>query len=256
MSKTDTSFIVVASGKQYINLSKDLIESIKKHVIGRYEIIVFTDSPEMFSEHKNFKELITVKIEHLDWPEATLLRYQLISKNKSIFSGSQCVYIDADALLVADVNPRNLLNHGDKMFFVVHPGYFSRGFFRMLYYRIFASPWEYRKIFSCYIKFRDRRHYVYGAFWGGLKYDFFNMCEILDFNTNLDLRKGLYPRSYDESYLNWYFNKIEKRTLLTPEYAYVRKFQWIEENIKNAYILFEDKSKEIVEYKNENDKRT
>lgn len=256
MNKPDVTFIVIASGDKYIDLSHKLLDSIAIYVKGSFEVLVFTDQPESYDKYDDLLDIKRIKIGHLEWPEATLLRYQLIAESQHLISGAMSIYIDADALFTGNFESKEILTGKSNLFFVQHPGFYRRGFLRRIYYLIFASPWENRSVYECSVILTKRKRYVFGALWGGKTGELLSMVLELAEKTNIDLLKSLYPKSYDESYLNWYFATRGKFTLLSPTYAYVQKFPWITKSIHSPIVTFDEKSEDIVEYKNSKDKRT
>jgi hypothetical protein len=239
----ETSYVLIATGRDYHQLAKKLIKSLILINMKNTQVILFTDNPAFFLDQAPGIDIIS--IENLKWPEATYLRYEIIFKNFSEITGRVIVYLDVDSII--NRNPKFDLEFlkSANLFFVRHPGYFKRDPIRWVIHRTLTSPWETGRKFTCYVPLWKRRVYVFGAIWGGRRNDVRDLCEKLMEMTNIDVSQRNFPRSYDESYLNYFVGHIKNHLILDPEYAFVPEFEWINRRYADPYIIFEAKKPEI-----------
>jgi hypothetical protein len=250
------TFGIVSFGHSYHVYAKELIESILKNISTTVHFVVFCESIDVFRklELDPRINLDIVKVPTLKWPEATIDRYRLISQHQHLFQTKYCFYIDSDAIMVAEFDVHQLFEKASGLAFVEHPGFYKRNIVFILYKRFVNPAWETSFRSRARVSPWKRREYVCGGFWGGMRTEFLKMCSDLQVRTEDDLRAQRYPRSYDESYLNWYFSETKSAILLTPKYGYVEKFPWVSKNIEEPVISFLEKSAEIVLEKKSNDK--
>ena len=249
------SIAIVAFGDDYIKLSLALIKSVAEFLcLGSHlQIIVFTDKPQEFVSPNSRITLTKVGIEKLEWPYASLQRFMLIDKYSSEFQGEFIIYLDADLLIVSEIDEEDAL-FNQKAFFVEHPGYHNRDFARNFKRRYIKSSWETNRESSAFVRPSRRRHYVYGAIFGGPSNVVIQMCKQLSYRIETDNAKGLFARSYDESHLNAWFSEQVKFSLLSPEYAFVSEYPWLDHIILTKIVAV-SKVAEIVERKNDSETR-
>ena len=203
-----------------------MVLSFKTNYEGDHEVTfhVFSDQTEKISELKNVlknTDIVHHKIPAYGWPDATLLRYEVISEAYKILNEDILVHIDAD--MIFEGNPVDLFRAviNEKMLFVQHPGfyrphgriekvkyYFSfRSLIRDLYLIISnggIGAWEKRKASSAYIPRKFRRQYFCGAVWAGKNRVVKEFCLEASRRTKKDLSNNLVARWHDESHLNRY----------------------------------------------------
>ena len=242
------TFVVIAIGQKYVEMAMQLCSSINYFFVDSFELIVFTDDTERFLSLELKSVIKLVKTESFKWPEATLLRFHLISKNKELITGKYILYIDADTILKRKLNSSNLFSPELEMSFVQHPGSYQRGPLRFLYKRLVKPFWETNKISMSYVPWFRRRHYVYGGIWGGKRDEVVRMCFQLKKLIDTDLAIGFYPISYDESYLNNWVSTNKKWKLLSPRFAYAEEFPWLK-SISDPFIVVVNKPSAIVNEK-------
>ena len=110
------AIVFIGTGR-YINFLQKYYENIEKNFLPNSEktILVFTDG-ELNETPDNVR---VYHQEHLDWPYITLKRFGTINKARSaIENNDYLVFIDADALVVADVTEEEFFT--DKPYFGVH----------------------------------------------------------------------------------------------------------------------------------------
>jgi hypothetical protein len=254
--KTTITFVVLSFGKEYREFAIRLIRSIQRFVYLPCQIVVFTDNVRTFSElvqTENVK-IDLIKCEKLVWPEATLDRYRLISTNSSKLLGEYCFYIDADSIIADSFKLIEDFQFQPFFAMVEHPGYYERGLAFYLYKRFLRPSWETSRHSMARVKWRKRHKYVCGGFWGGSRDRFLEVATLLYRNTNKDLAKSFYPRSYDESYLNQYFSTSTDVLMLNPKYGFSPKFNSKSSTIGKPVVIFLEKNVELVEWKIANDK--
>jgi hypothetical protein len=244
------TFIVIATGKTYLEMALVLIRTIRKEFPADCEIVLFTDQVNERIDQREVNSWVIV--ESLKWPEASALRFEIMNNNKKEFSGDVLIYLDADTIVRTNFDLNQILPNQQGMFFVEHPGYFKRGFIRYIYKRLLNSSWETDRQSWSRVPISKRRKYIYGAIFGGEKESFLKMIKILASETKKDIERGFYPRSYDESYLNSWYARYGGN-LLSPKYAWTPKFPWLSE-IRDPVFEIYEKNEEIEDLKKRLDK--
>ena len=231
----------VATGA-YLEFWKQQASSADRHLFPgqALELVVFTDQPA--AAHSNGLTLtrarvIPVEVPPLRWPEATLLRYELIAGYTDSLSSEVSMHLDADMLVVRDVGYElNAEGWHSGIALVRHPGYYrgegswiasalrspgslasdARGFLRG---ESGIGQWERREESMAYVPPALRTTYVCGATWFGRTPEFASMCRELASRTTVDRERGLIARWHDESHLNW-FAAHHDVTVLDPSYCH------------------------------------
>lgn len=244
-------FLMIATNK-YTKLWQQTVEDLMKHESSfakRIHIHLFTDQVDEMNQWWRSKEfsavLITHPIPNLIWPDATLLRYKLISEVSSEFSEDVLIYLDSDmrinAPFLSTLTPMEWRN---RIALVSHPGYFRRnGLGRVVDYLKFPiqiptdfrnfikfqphpGAWETRKNSKAYVPLLERKTYVHGAIWMGQRHELLKMVGVLAENTDSDLNSGLIAKWHDESHLNWYASSKDV-TILDPTYSGYAEYPWL-----------------------------
>ena len=231
--------IVFIGTNKYLDFLPKYYENIEKYFLPNTEkiILAFTDG-ELDETPDNLR---VYKQEHLDWPYITLKRFSIINKARQTIEGcSHLVFIDADALVVADVTEEEFFT--DKPYFGVHHPCHALGM---------PPHTEYPGAFETDTNSRahvtpedDTSMYWQGCLWGGKVPEVLDMIDELDDRVEEDLSNEVIAKWHDESQLNRFYieNKDEVHTL-GPEYAYPEVF--------DQYCNFEPK---IVHLAKENSK--
>ncbi len=244
--------ILMIATNKYTKLWQQTVEDLMKHELSfaqQIHIHLFTDQAEEMIRWWRAKGFVAVLITHpipnLIWPDATLLRYKLISEVSSEFTEDVLVYLDSDMQInspfLSTLKPMDWRNG---IALVSHPGFFRRnGMERVIDYFKFPSliptdfrnfaifqphpgAWETRKISKSYVPLFKRKTYVHGAIWMGRRDELLKMVRVLTENTATDLNSGLIAKWHDESHLNWYASNNEV-TLLDPTYSGYSEYPWL-----------------------------
>ena len=213
------AIVFIGTGR-YINFLPKYYENIEKHFLPNSEktILVFTDG-ELNETPDNVR---VYHQEHLDWPYITLKRFGTINKaRQAIEDNDYLVFIDADALVVADVTEEEFFT--DKPYFGVHHPCHALGM---------PPHTEYPGAFETDTNSRahvtpedDTSMYWQGCLWGGKVPEVLDMIDELDKRVEEDLSNNVIAKWHDESQLNRFYieNKDEVHTL-GPEYAFPEVF--------------------------------
>jgi Glycosyltransferase family 6 len=221
----DVAILTIATN-HYIEYWKELVRSSEKTKNEKINLRfhVFTEQKqEALNFARNSNSSITIhEIPSYRWPEATLLRYQVISTFGIEFTEPILMHLDADMLFMNKIPEAvftQVMNGGIAL--VRHPGFFRpRGIGRFEYY--FASKrrilgdlfstvrigglgsWETNPKSAAYVKFWDRRKYFCGGTWFGRKEDILGMASTLAGRVETDLASSRIAIWHDESHLNWW----------------------------------------------------
>ena len=213
------AIVFIGTGR-YINFLPKYYENIEKHFLPKSEktILVFTDG-ELNETPDNVR---VYHQEHLDWPYITLKRFGTINKaRQAIEDNDYLVFIDADALVVADVTEEEFFT--DKPYFGVHHPCHALG---MPPHTEYPGAFETDKRSRAAITEEDDTSIYYqGCLWGGKVPEVLDMIDELDSRVEEDLSNDVIAQWHDESQLNKFYieNKDEVNTL-GPEYAYPECF--------------------------------
>ena len=234
--------------KSHLELDPITVLNIATNVYFDYwkELILsadaFTSSEEkvsfwLFTDRVDEAHLFAKKIKNLNmrifeipsygWPEATILRYQILYSRISGNRSDIFVYLDADMLL--EKNPwkviRDNLNNTD-ICLVEHPGYWRpHGKKRLEMYlkhpQLFLSDlksnvkygalgqWENRERPSAFGPRAKRETYYCGGIWFGRMNQIKELMSQLSSNVVADQEKGIMAVWHDESHLNsWAVNNL------------------------------------------------
>ena len=242
---------MIATNK-YLVLWKKSAESIARAEVNsdrKVRIHLFTDQPEQariwWLEQNTEIELKTYRIPNYVWPDATLLRYEIISKCAEFLTEDVLIYLDSDMLVdrefLSTLFPMQWRNG---IALVKHPGFYHpRGavglierlknpylYFQDLkffkYLKNGMGAWETNPMSSAYVDRRNRSCYVHGAIWMGMNQEFKIMISLLEETSRGDRLKGIVPIWHDESHLNWY-SATHSVTLLDPRYSWYSEYKFL-----------------------------
>lgn len=244
------TFISIATGKY----TEYLVASIESYRSLRIEtpiqwVILTDDVPGMRSklEDNVLLQFTFIEIPSLGWPDATLLRYELISSVESTIVGPVIVYLDADMRFVT--TPTFLEPNWQasaSLTFTLHPGFYVRNlrsllsltyqsprtFIRFLKVRLSEKgfgTWENRRTSAAFVSKNERKNYVCGGIWFGERDKVLGMCKILSSRTKIDSASGIVARFHDESHLNWFITQISDLDLLPPENCFAEGYANLKE---------------------------
>lgn len=249
--------IVNIATNHYVHYLFQFIDSIPRRQVSTssMRLLIFTDEPQLVNEKLGErKDLLTevVEIESFGWPEATLFRYELISRG-SYLEDEIIAYVDVDSLVLLPQLISKLLLEKEKVSLVRHPGYawpqisaFFRNPMRSLRRVVFLltnrihengfGTWETDPSSLAYVEPQKRSLYFCGGFWWGPKNQILAMCDQLADRINQDYEKGKVARWHDESHLNWFAANNSRLISINPSKVCFspsisvtsRKHGWIE----------------------------
>ena len=232
--RTVTVFIIATN--KYVDYAINLIKSINQFFTGMdsVQIIVLTDSINDLTLpiFRDEFSLQAHQIPSYGWPEATLLRFELMLKFWNFVTGNIVMYLDADTEVVSCIEFNQLMSRCDYSLssgvsLVLHPGYFNRKFVRRLLTRTTVGPWESRKQSTAFVPFLKRNRYVCGGVFWGLRDSFNLLCGELKSQIDLDLKRNVSAKHNDESHLNrWFVSNSTQAS--TPEWAFARGYHNLE----------------------------
>lgn len=244
--------ILSIATNHYLNYWMSMVESFKECLPGNdtHTFYVFTEQTEKVDafqiKHPDLK-INAIKIDRLNFPEASLLRYEIYYKFKDLIVEDVLVHLDAD-MLIRDpkfIQLETVANLGPKAIALVsHPGYWRptgmkrvrlnltnpRLLLRDIHLRIKyggVGSWESNRASSAYVPRNLRNNYVCGGIWAGKNTVFQKLCEELSLLTRIDLEMGKMPIWHDESFLNLWASRNEFR-LLSPSFCYDPRYPQLE----------------------------
>jgi hypothetical protein len=210
--------ILISTGK-YDQFVQPLITSASKYFFpGQlFSVYLFTDKPDMDITNKR-ENMFFYEIPSYEFPWATLLRYEIITRFKEEFHSKYLFYIDVDMLFVDIVREEILC---DGLTAILHPGYWNGG-------------WGSRKTRSESLAYLDPslwHNYCCGGFQGGKREDYLEAASIMAEKIHIDLdtardmgyeqHNGILAEWHDESFWNHYLKYYTGSLLiLPPSYCY------------------------------------
>ena len=225
--KQRTTFIIATNG--YDAFALDLLMGLRADAVraAGHHVVLLTDAVQRLAVTPELEEyedvLDLVEIPSYAWPDATILRFELMAANWDHVRTPFVGYIDAD-MLVRDLDafltgPPGLRE--DELAFVAHPGYYRAHPVKRL---AMAVPptcvFENRRPSRAFVPIRNRlRMYVCGGQWLGGAMPVRRMVEQLALNVRDDRADGLVARHHDESHINRYRHGA-KHVVLDPRWAY------------------------------------
>jgi len=211
----------IGTGK-YLNFLPKYYEKIEKYFLPKLEktFLVFTDG-ELNDTPENIK---VYHQEHLEWPNITLKRFEIIQKAKEeIKKCNWFVFMDADTLVVKEIFEEEFLDESKAFFGVQHPCHFLK----MPPHNQYPGAFETNVLSNSHITENDNLSVYYqGCLWGGKVPEVLEMIDFLKTNVNEDLKNNIVAVWHDESHLNKFFidNQSQVHTL-TPSFAYPELFE-------------------------------
>jgi hypothetical protein len=251
--------IYMVATKKYISLWKLVVDQLndllKNDPYLHVTIMLATDQEELANDiAKQYEriDLVPYAIAPLGWPEATLLRYELLLAFDNFEKFDLCMYLDSDMVIHKLFFREALAKMGEaELGMVIHPGFAicrsGRGIIRgitdpkiikSIVGSLFRQPfrlgtWETNRHSTAYVPRHKRRVYVHGAIWFGKPSGFKRLCEVLATNVRKDLANGIVAIWHDESHLNWFTSK-NRVALLNSEYSWVESYRNI--NHLNPFV--------------------
>lgn len=206
------------------------------------KIVLFTDqmhAAQVFARDQHPEiSFEFIEIPNYQWPEATLLRYEVLSRKLNEIEVEYFIYIDSDMMIMKDLLAElQQINVNNKMYFVAHPGYRLRNSslitstISLLKMRIlrainpkYRGAWESNPESTAYIPIRQRKIYLHGAFWFAQRESFLSFVRTCAKNVAIDSQNGVMASWHDESHLNSFYvihggNILSSRFSWHPRYA-------------------------------------
>lgn len=179
---------VIATGK-YIQFVQPLVDSIEKYFLIGHDITInlFTDAEPIINVNRT--KFVIHKIPSYKFPEATLLRYHVMTGIS--YDCDYIYYFDADMSIVDFIGEEFLAD----ILAVRHPGYYMlKG----------SGAWETREESITYISPENRKRYYCGGVQGGSKVRYLTAMFIMRKWITIDIATGIIPIWHDESVWNKY----------------------------------------------------
>lgn len=237
------TFVSIATGR-YIDYWFTQAKSIKDNYRGSspIKIVLLTDQIALAEKwQKSNLNLRTeiISIPSYGWPEATLLRYKVISEISQDKIEGVAIYLDADMEFVREFTQLEFQpNPNLRMTFVEHPGYWrEKGISAYLRnpnlilrdaFRKFRmgglGAWETRKESLAYCERNQRKLYCCGGIWFGPKTEFLHFVQEMSIKVETDLKYGITAIWHDESHLNKWVSE-NPHNIKNPSYCYASEFK-------------------------------
>lgn len=233
---TDSSIgLVVFAIGTYFPYCLSLIQSIISNATNRdcWSFYVFTDQPEEFKslEIPYADRLTVIRVDYMPFPEASLMRYELLTQHFRHNPPKEEVLVFSDADMLVVDHPERIVQTGDsRPTFVCHPGFWRPPFServkmylstpRTLIIDLYLvlrfggiGTWETHFRSAAHVRRKDRRQYFCGGFWFADRQCFMRVCEQIASSIQRDLRIGIMARWHDESHLNAFATNHLKNVL-------------------------------------------
>ena len=239
-SRSQIGIVSIATGvylEHFLKMASSLLSTQPDPKIFHFYLLTDNKWEAEFLASARGLSITTLEIPSFRFPEASLLRYELISEHLGGFSIQEEILVFCDADMEV-VGPLNLLELVDpkRPTFVFHPGFWRpNGRARIdlylrspltfltdcyLTFRFGAiGTWETDKRSSAYVKRKRRLRYVCGAFWFATKSDFFGVCEELTRSIRTDKVNGRLAVWHDESHVNCFVSSHDVG-ILPPTYCF------------------------------------
>lgn len=229
----------------YIIFYKQFIKSIQQNFLPDCEKHFFICSDQKLEEYKCIrKKLTSYKIDDLEFPYITLLRYKIFNEtiSKDLSSYDYVFFLNSNARCLAKITMEDIDLDKDYTF-TLHDNHLDGG--------INNKPFEQNKLSTaCFSEKWESPEYIGGRFFGAKTEKFKTMCVQLADNTEKDLEHDIIAEWHDESHLNWFFNTFRKDisyNLMSVNY-HVQEQHSDREIFSEQKIIYIDKNKKA--YKN------
>lgn len=236
-----TVAIIFVGTSKYKEFFEGYYEGLNKNFLvnNKKTIFAFTDSPN----DPTFKKpnVVTKKIDHLQWPFITLYRFKfMVSILKELESFDNIFFIDADLWATNPVSEEEL-PLDKSLIGVQHPGFVGKiGTFE-------TDTRSHSNIFDGYY---DLSSYRQGCFWGGKSMEVLKMVKQLDQLVDDDLQKDVVAVWHDESHMNKYFLlNHEKVHTLHPGFAQPQHgYDHVRKNFPTKFVHLHKEQKEFPRF--------
>lgn len=245
----NTIGIFTVATNKYLSYWQEMVRTFDYFAGSKWDctFYVFTDNPEKATEFgqtlKHNSKVNAVKIPNYGWPDATILRFELIESIVKSCTENVLMHLDADMEVHAPFDEQfNSENWKSGIFLVGHPGFYKQylktqtgtkfsvkiieKIKQVLGSKYPIHPlgaWESRRESSAFVDSAARKVYVCGATWGGVNAAFQEMVRRLANQTRSDRDKNVMAEWHDESHLNRWASENSFQ-LLDPSYCYAEPF--------------------------------
>lgn len=232
------SLLIVATNN-YTQFLPDLLASADQYFLKGHQVTynVFTDKPgEVAAMFPNILQdvhsietpnLKIHKVEHHDWPWATLKRFHFFRSNMGRMGyADYFVYVDCDTMFCAPIGDEIL---GERVA-VQHCGYLQE-----------RGTYETRPQSTAYVPDNKGEQYFGGGFWAFSNEEFWEMVFQLTQAIDKDEENGVVAVHNDESHTNRYFVDNPPTVILSPSYHYPMEHPHVYSKWARLGLSFEPK---------------
>jgi histo-blood group ABO system transferase len=202
--------LLIICTNKYLSFLENLIKSADNNFLKNQDVtyFVFTNKDVNVESKRN---IITIPVEHKEWPWMTLGRYKIFSENSDSLSEMDYLfYCDVDMLFVNEIGDEIL---GD-LVGTLHHGYYGVSKSGL------SGTIESNQNSLAYINPESIERYFAGGFNGGKSDRFLTMAKVLSSNIETDFNNGIIAVWHDETHLNKYFVDNKPEIILSPSYCY------------------------------------
>lgn len=214
MKRPLASLVCVVHGPVFARYAAQLAKDVSQHWFGGSELIV----------------LPAVQ----GWPQASSERRRVVLEWRHEIKGEHIFLIDADMRILKPVSAEIL---ADGLTVTTHPGHQPGNDGDL-------APFCRDPASRAYVPLGTAGRYYPGAFHGGPRDAFLDLCDVTSKWTTIDLLQGIHPVWYDESYLNRYLLDNPPALELDRRYCWWHN-QWGPDD--DAIIMHLDKTVEEFE---------
>ncbi len=241
--------IISVATNIYLDYWKTQAQSIDRMTTENFEVTlhVFTDDPggaRNFATVLKRVKVVAHEIPPYRWPEATLYRYALITKECRSLPEDVLMYLDADMIVQEPLSMADFsTSSGEGVTLVRHPGFYRpSGLTKLKLYfdqpKLFLNDlfakfkigalgsWETDRRSLAFVERKHRSDYFCGGTWWGYRDDFLRLTRDLAARVELDEKNSVMARWHDESHLNWWAAHHNHETK-SPSYCYSISYPWL-----------------------------
>lgn len=195
----------IISTRNYIQFVQPLVDSIEKYFLIDHDILInlFTDQDAVIVHNR--ADIKIHKIPSYGFPDATLLRYHIMTGID--YDCDYIFYLDSDMLINNFVGDEIL---GD-LVAVRHPGYFI------------SNGWGSENCNTksvAYAAPQYQKKYFAGGFQGGSKIAYCHVMDVMRKRIDIDNSNGVMAQWHDETHWNrLLIDSLYKLTELNPSYC-------------------------------------
>lgn len=232
---------------RYIKYWQDMAASADKNLFVGQDVVltVFSDQISELTDFEKRLERVRVnaiKVKALEWPQAPLSKFRMVSGFRGEFDQDILMHLDADMLVAKgagdDLRPsaweggialvrhpgfRRPLARRRAEFYLSAPGTAVRDAYRTAVEGGLGT-WETNVRSRAFVPRHRRITYVCGATWLAQGGQMLELCAELSERVDRDLGKGIIARFHDESHLNWLASS-RSCTILDSDYCFVENAQ-------------------------------